>query len=176
MSAFLMLLPIFEKKVSTLSVMLVDLGFAGAAFFLEAAACGGGVVEIEVGVGVGVVGAATAGEAVPAVVPLEVAVDPAATTPTRSGLGSAVPRMVAGAGVLGVGLVVPKVADAAVLGVTVPAGVRLDGAGALAVAVVTGAWEGVGAEGSLDTQSTVTCTPLTSAVLVADTTGVVGVA
>jgi len=129
----------------------------------------------EVGVGVGVVGAATAAEAVPAVVPLDVAFAAAATTPTRSGLGSAVPRTVAGAGVLGVGLVVPEVADAAVLGVTVPAGVRLDGAVALAVAGVAVGSEGVGAEGSLDTQLIVTCTPLMSAVLVADTT-VVGVA
>jgi len=38
LSAFLMLLPSFEKKLSTLSLMLVDLGFAGATFFLEAAA------------------------------------------------------------------------------------------------------------------------------------------
>ncbi len=98
--AFLMLLPSFEKK---LEIVSVDLGFAATTFFLLTAAWGGGIVAVEladvVGVELAVVGA-TVGEAVPAVVPLEAPLEEVETTPTRSGLGSAVPSTVAGVGVL----------------------------------------------------------------------------
>jgi hypothetical protein len=175
----LILEPRPEKKFKMVLVVEDDEELVDAVVCGEAAACGGGVAAPDVGVFVVselvVIGAVTGAEAVPAVVPLELAVDAAATTPTRSGLGSAVPRIVAGVGVLGVALADPEALEAAALGVTVPAGVRLAGVAGLAVAVAAVAFEGVGAEGSLDSQSTVTSTPPMSEVLVADTT-VFGVA
>ena len=162
-----MLLPRSEKNPET---PLLDVDFFAAGFFLETAASGGGVLAIVAAAA----GAVTTGEAVPADVPLDVApvVDPVAVL-VMSGFASGVPSTVAGVGVLvagvgvGVGVTVPAVlvegvlvVEGAVVGVTVPAGVRVDGA-------VTA---GAGAAGEFDTQLTLTDTPSTTALLVAVTT------
>jgi hypothetical protein len=157
-----MLLPISEKNPET---PLLDVDFFAAGFFLETAASGGGVLAT-VAAGAGAV---TTGEAVPAVVPLDVApvVDPVAV-PVMSGFTWGVPSTVPGVEVLGAGVgagvevTVPDVVvegvlvvEGVVVGVTVPAGVRVDG-------VVTA---GAGAAGEFDTQLTVTDTPSTTALL-----------
>jgi hypothetical protein len=77
--------------------------------------------------------------------------------------------LVAGVVVLAVGLAVPAVVKAVVTGVTVPVGVKVDGVGVLVGVAVAAVAAGAGAAGSFDSQSIVTVTPPTTALLEAAT-------